>query len=81
MKAVLWLIGGGCVASGIVALAAGGIGVPGGPTATQFGKLGYDALPELAFTGQGYAALGLLVVGIGCLVAASRGAWQETGGY
>lgn len=81
MKEVLWLIGGGCVASGIIAFAAGGIGVPGGPTATQFGKLGYDALPELAFTSQGFVALGLLAIGIGLLVAASRDAWQQTGGY
>ena len=81
MKAVLWLVGGGCVASGLVALTAGGIGVPGGPTATQFSKLGYDALPHLAFSNQGYVALGLLLVGVVCLVSANRGAWRETGGY
>ncbi|NOY25455.1 MAG: hypothetical protein GXP62_06235 [Oligoflexia bacterium] len=81
MKVLAWLLGGGCVATGIIAMSSGGIGIPGGPTATQFGKLGFDALPEVAFTGQGYVALGLLVVGIGMLVAANRGAWQDTGGY
>lgn len=81
MKSVLWLFGGGCVASGIIAMASGGVGVPAGPTSTVYSQLGYDALPELAFTGQGFMALGLLAVGIGVLVATNRGAWKETGGY
>lgn len=81
MKIGLWFFGGACVASGIIAMASGGIGVPAGPTSTVYGTLGYDALPELVLNGQGFMALGLLAAGIALLVAANRGAWQETGGY
>ncbi len=81
MKAVLWLVGGACCATGLITLGFGGIGVPGGATATQFGTLGYDALPELTITGQGFVGLGLAAVGIAMMVFNNASAWKETGGY
>ncbi len=81
MKAVLWIIGGACTAIGLLGLGFGGIGVPGGPTATQFGSLGYDALPDLAINGQGFVGLGLMAVGVAMLAFNNASAWKETGGY
>lgn len=81
MKLPLWIGGAVCIASGIITMAMGGIGVPAGPTATVYGTLGYDALPDLVLNNQGFMALGLLAVGIGLMVAANATAWKETGGY
>lgn len=81
MKAVLWLIGGACVGLGLLTLGYGGIGVPGGPTATQYGQLGYDALPHIALNGQGFLGIGVAFVGVALLVYNNATAWKETGGY
>ncbi|RME25802.1 MAG: hypothetical protein D6798_08115 [Deltaproteobacteria bacterium] len=69
------------MAVGMLSLGFGGIGVPGGPTATTFGTLGYDALPELSITGQGFVGLALMAVGIAILAVNNASAWKETGGY
>ncbi|MCB9780330.1 MAG: hypothetical protein H6742_17325 [Alphaproteobacteria bacterium] len=81
MKLPLWIIGAVCIASGIITMAMGGIGVPAGPTATVFGTLGYDALPDLVLNSQGFLALGLVGVGVALMVGANASAWKETGGY
>lgn len=81
MKAVLWLIGGACAATGLLTLGFGGIGVPGGATATQVSKLGYDALPDLVLNPQGMAGIGIALFGIALLAFNNSTAWKETGGY
>lgn len=81
MKAVLWLVGGACAATGLLALGYGGIGVPAGPTATVYSTLGYDALPDLVINGQGFMGIGIAVFGIALMVYNNATAWKETGGY
>ena len=78
---ILWLIGGLCVGAGFVTGVTGGFGVPGGDVALMFPMLGYDGVDNLQITGQGAAAIALVLTGIGCLVTANRTAWQQTGGY
>lgn len=78
---ILWLIGGLCVAAGIITGLSGGFGVPGGDVATVFSTLGYDGVDNLQITGQGAAAIALVTAGIGMLVTANHTAWQQTGGY
>jgi len=46
-----------------------------------FSQLGYDGVDDLRVTGQGAAAIVLVLSGIGCLVEANRTAWLRTGGY
>ncbi len=81
MKVGLWLLGALLVASGIITMASGGIGVPQGPTSVVFSQLGYDALPEIRLNGQGMAAILMLISGVGLLVFNNRDAWRQTGGY
>ena len=81
MKIGLWLLGGILAGGGMLTMTLGGIGAPGGDVATQISKVGFDAIPEIAFTSSGMAALAMLVVGIGLMATASSSAWKETGGY
>jgi hypothetical protein len=81
MKTGLWLAGGICCGLGIVLAATGGFGVPGGPIATQFSRLGFDALPEISIFKQGQIAVALFLGGVGMMATATSTAWRETGGY
>ncbi len=78
---LLWLVGGLCVGAGIVTGITGGFGASCGDVATCFSQLGYDAVDDIRVTGQGAAAIVLVLSGIGCLVEANRTAWTRTGGY
>ena len=80
-SALLWLVGGVCVGSGIALAATGGFGMPDGPTAVVFGGLGFDGLDNLELKSQGVTALVLFITGVGLMVTANAGAWKETGGY
>jgi len=77
----LWLIGGLCVGAGFVTGLSGGFGVACGDVATCFSQLGYDGVDNLQVTGQGAAAIALILSGLGCLIEANRTSWQKTGGY
>ena len=81
MRTGLWLAGAVCCGLGILLAATGGFGVPGGPIATQFSRIGYDAIPALTIFKQGQIAVMLFLGGVGMMVGATSTAWRETGGY
>lgn len=82
MKTVMYVVGGTCAAAGIMTGVLGGFGMPNGqPTATQISGLGFDGIDNLTIYPAGYAALGLVFVGIALLVAANSTAYKETEGY
>jgi hypothetical protein len=81
MRTALWLAGGICCGLGILLAATGGFGVPGGPIATQFSRLGFDALPALTIFKQGQIAVALFLGGVAMMATATSTAWRETGGY
>lgn len=78
---ILLLIGGACVASGILTLAMGGFAVPGGEVAQVVSQLGYDGVDNAGITSNGMVALTLCVVGAAMMIGANAGAWRETNGY
>lgn len=78
---ILLLIGGACVASGILALATGGFGVPGGEVAQVISQLGYDGVDDAGITSNGMVALTLCVIGAAMMIGANAVAWKETNGY
>ncbi|MEC7947203.1 MAG: hypothetical protein VX265_06510 [Myxococcota bacterium] len=78
---LLLLIGGACMASGILTLAMGGFGVPGGEVAQVYSQLGYDGVDNIGLTSNGMIALALCVTGACMMIGANAGAWKETGGY
>jgi hypothetical protein len=79
--AALWLIGGICCATAILLAITGGFGVEGGDVALMFPKLGFDGNDQVQIFGQGKLAIGLMLLGVGCLAGANSQAWKETGGY
>lgn len=79
--ALLWLVGGICVGSGIALAATGGFGMAEGPTALVYGGLGYNGLDDLQIHAQGVTALVLFISGVACMVGANAGAWKQTNGY
>jgi hypothetical protein len=82
MRTGLWLVGGVCCGLGILLAATGGFGIPGGqPMATQFSRLGFDALPDITIFQQGMIAVSLFVGGVGLMASATSTAWRDTGGY
>lgn len=86
MRPVLYVLGGLCAGSGILSAVIGGFGAPdssGARTAvaTQLSHVGNDAIGDLTIFPMGYAAIGLLLVGVAILAYANAGAWEETGGY
>jgi hypothetical protein len=81
MRTGLWLAGAVGCGLGILLAVTGGFGVPGGPIATQFSNLGYDALPALTIFTQGQIAVALFVGGVVMMATATSTAWRETGGY
>lgn len=82
MRTVMYVVGGTCTAAGVMTGVLGGFGMPNGqPTATQISTLGFDGLDQLTVLSPGYAAIGLVVVGIALLVAANSTAYKETEGY
>jgi hypothetical protein len=78
---ILLLIGGACVASGILSIAMGGFAVPGGEVAQVFSQLGYDGVDNAGITSSGMVALTLCVVGAAVMIGANAVAWKETDGY
>jgi hypothetical protein len=80
-SAILWLVGGICVGSGIALAATGGFGMIEGPTATVYGSLGYNGLDDLTIHAQGVTAVVLFIAGVACMVTANAGAWKQTNGY
>ena len=58
---LLWIIGGLCVGAGIVTGISGGFGVACGDVAVCFSQLGYDGVDNLQITGQGAAAIVLVL--------------------
>lgn len=81
MRTVMLVAGGVSAGVGVMTLAMGGFGVPGGDVATQISKLGYDAIGDLTIFPSGYAGLALFFTGLVLMVAANAGAYKETGGY
>ena len=81
MKTGLWLVGGCCTGLAILLAVTGGFGVPGGPIATQFSRIGFDALPMLTIFKQGQIAVALFLGGVVMMATATSTAWRETGGY
>ena len=80
-NALLWITGGLCVASGVVAGLSGGFGVDGGDIAQVYSTLGYDGVGDIKIRGGGMAAILLVATGLGLIITANAGAWKETGGY
>lgn len=80
-NAILWILGGLCVASGFVAGLSGGFGVDGGDIAQVYSTLGYDGVDDIKIRGGGMFAILLVGAGLGMIVTANAGAWRETGGY
>lgn len=80
-NAILWVLGGVCVASGVVACLSGGFGVEGGDIAQVYSTLGYDGVDDLRVRGGGMVGLLLVASGLGMIVTANASAWKETGGY
>ena len=78
---IMLLVGGACVASGILTIAVGGFAVPGGEVAQVISQLGYDGVDNLGITSSGMVAVTLCVVGAALMIGANAGAWKETGGY
>jgi hypothetical protein len=78
---IMLLVGGACVASGILTIAVGGFAVPGGEVAQVVSQLGYDGVDNLGITSSGMVAVTLCVVGAALMIGANAGAWKETGGY
>ena len=81
MRTGLWLAGAVCCGLAIVLAVTGGFGVPGGPIATQFSRIGFDALPMLQIFKQGQVAVALFLGGVVMMATATSTAWRETGGY
>jgi len=81
MRTGMWLAGAVCCALGLLLAATGGFGVPGGPIATQFSRIGFDALPMLTIFKQGQIAVALFLGGVVVMATATSTAWRETGGY
>lgn len=81
MRTGLWLAGAVGCGLGILLAATGGFGVPGGPIATQFSRIGFDALPMLTIFKQGQIAVALFLGGVVMMATATSTAWRETGGY
>jgi hypothetical protein len=82
MKTALWLAGGICCGLAIlIGLSGTGWGIPGGPIATQFSHIGFDALPRLQWLGPGKIAVALALGGVALMSAATKNAWRDTGGY
>jgi hypothetical protein len=83
MRTGLWLAGAVCCGLAILlaATGGGGFGVPGGPIATQFSRIGFDALPMLQIFKQGQVAVALFLGGVVLMATATSTAWRETGGY
>lgn len=80
-NAILWVLGGLCVAAGFVSALSGGFGVEGGDIAQVFSTLGYDGVDDLQVRGGGMAGVLLVLGGLAMLVTANASAWKETGGY
>lgn len=80
-NAILWVLGGLCVAAGFVAGLSGGFGVEGGDIALNISSLGYDGVDDLQVRGGGMAGILLVLSGLGMLVTANASSWKETGGY
>lgn len=82
MRTVMLIIGAACAGLGILTGVISGFGLPdGADVATRLSTVGFDALDNITILPDGYLAIGLVVVGVGMLVAANRTAYQETGGY
>lgn len=78
---LMLLVGGACVASGILTIAMGGFAVPGGEVAQVISQLGYDGVDNLGITSSGMVAVTLCVVGAAMMIGANAVAWKETNGY
>lgn len=77
----LFLLGGACVGSGLIALYFS-FGWEGGPLNSDFAEVGYSGFDNIAMLpGADFVAIPLLVVGLFSLVFANATAWRETGGY
>lgn len=75
-------LGGALVGSGIMTmLFSWHIGEEGKDAAEQIGTLGFNALGEIAMTGTGPIAFGLIIGGLALLIYGNATAWRETGGY
>lgn len=81
MRTGMFLLGGALAGGGVFTAAMGGFGVPGGATATQISKVGFDAIGNLTVFPMGQAAIAMFLAGVALLIAGSANAYKETGGY
>jgi hypothetical protein len=81
---VLYLFGGLCLGSGILSLYwSFGHSDPAGriPMNTDFARVGWSALDNIAPLAAADFSIPLVVVGAVCLIIGNATAWKETGGY
>jgi hypothetical protein len=77
----LFLIGGACVATGILNLY-WSFGYEGGSVSEHISEVGFTALDNVAWPLQNAQfSIPLVVVGLLCLVFANATAWKDTDGY
>lgn len=81
MRTGMFLLGGGLAGGGVLTAVMGGFGVPGGATATQISKVGFDAIGNLTIFPQGQLAIAMFFTGVALMIAGSANAYKETGGY
>ena len=86
MKSLPWIVGGICISLGLLFLIGAfgdtGIGLVSDgvvqPASTSYSAHGYDASMDLQITSNGFAAFGLLFVGLVLMIRANATAWLET---
>ena len=76
----LFIVGGLCVATGIVNLY-DAFGVPEGAMNRNLNVVGFTALDNLDLLPSADFAIPFVLVGLCCLVIANVTAWKETDGY
>ena len=77
---LLYLVGGGCLGSGLLFLY-WSFGWESGPLNSDFAAIGFSGLDNIAFLDSSNFSIGLVICGLLCLVVANMDAWKETDGY
>jgi hypothetical protein len=81
MRTGLWLAGAVCCGLAIVLAVTGGFGVPGGPIATQFSRIGSMRSRFSRSSSRARSPSALFLGGVVMMATATSTAWRETGGY